>query len=245
MKPVWIKICANTNLADAQLAAELGADAVGFVFAPSKRQVTARQVAAITAYLPSSLGKVGVFATSDVPEIVGAVEQAALTAVQLHGAVDAERLERLSGRLPAGVEIIQTVAYEADAAERPAADAHFRERLLLAMTHPAVSRVLLDTAKAGASGGLGIAFDWEHAAALLGEAVNAAGSPRSELPPIVLAGGLRADNVQAAIAALRPGGVDVASGVEAQPGRKNPALLRAFLAAARQAVKISDGGRTP
>src|SRR5277367_1331317 len=99
---MWVKICANTNLQDALLAAELGADAVGFVFAPSKRQVTAEQVAAITPELPSSVCKVGVFATKDAAEIVAAVERAGLNAVQLHGAPDAELLRELSEALPMG-----------------------------------------------------------------------------------------------------------------------------------------------
>ncbi len=82
---MWVKICANTNLADAQLAAELGADAVGFVFAPSKRQVNADQVAAITRNLPGPIARVGVFATRDAAEIARAVQLAGLSAVQLHG----------------------------------------------------------------------------------------------------------------------------------------------------------------
>src|SRR5450631_152443 len=85
---MWVKICGNTNLEDAALAAELGADAVGFVFAESKRQVTAAQVAAITPHLPEGVERVGVFYSRDVEEIAATVAEAGLTAVQLHGGLD-------------------------------------------------------------------------------------------------------------------------------------------------------------
>ena len=81
---MFIKICANTNLADAQLAAELGADAVGFVFAPSRRRMNAAQVAEITPHLPASVLTVGVFATTDADEIIRTVREAHLQAAQLH-----------------------------------------------------------------------------------------------------------------------------------------------------------------
>jgi len=82
---MWIKICGNTNLDDAQLAAELGADAVGFVFAPSPRQVTAVQVAQITPYLPEGVESVGVFPALAAEEIADAALESGLNAVQLHG----------------------------------------------------------------------------------------------------------------------------------------------------------------
>jgi phosphoribosylanthranilate isomerase len=230
---MWVKICANTNLQDALLAAELGADAVGFVFAPSKRQVTAEEVAAITPGLPSSVCRVGVFATKDAVEIVAAVESAGLNAVQLHGTPDAALLEELSESLPMGVQIVQTVAYTVDADDRESSDERFVQSLSNAMMHPAVSMVLLDTANAGASGGLGVAFDWAHVAPLVERGRAGASANGKEVPRLILAGGLRAENVQAAIAELRPDGVDVASGVEARPGFKNPERLREFLAAAR------------
>src|SRR5258708_30244541 len=100
---MWIKICANTNLEDALLAAELGADALGFVFAPSKRQVTADQVARITPYLPQNIERVGVFYTQSADEIAGIATETGLTAVQLHGGVSpalaAKLTERFDGRL--------------------------------------------------------------------------------------------------------------------------------------------------
>lgn len=227
--PMWVKICANTNLHDAQLAADFGADALGFVFAPSKRRVNAEQVAAITRFLPSGVSKVGVFATGDLAEIAKAVQLAGLTAVQVHGTFDSEFLNALRSLLGPDAEIIQTVAYEVDASDQDAADALFVERLRAAMMHPAVDRILIDAARSGVSGGLGVAFDWTHAASLL----QMARKGTTTAKPVILAGGLRPENVEAAVAALQPDGVDVASGVEARPGLKEPERLRAFLAAAR------------
>jgi phosphoribosylanthranilate isomerase len=96
---MWVKICGNTNLKDAALAAELGADAVGFVFAASKRQVTAAQVAAITACLPAVVERVGVFDSQDAEVIATTAYAAGLTAVQLHGGFDEPLLDacRLQG----------------------------------------------------------------------------------------------------------------------------------------------------
>src|ERR1700740_667359 len=106
---MWVKICANTNLEDAQLAAKLGADAVGFVFAPGKRQVTAEQGDEITPDLPKKLGKGGVFATDDPYEVEHYIACSGLTAAQLHGAFDAEMVRALSGEFGGELKIIQTV----------------------------------------------------------------------------------------------------------------------------------------
>src|SRR5882757_7546527 len=102
---MWIKICANTNLDDAALAAELGADALGFVFAPSSRRVTPQQVAAITPHLPATVEKIGVFYTLDPEEIVSAIRTAGLTGAQLHGGFSPQLIATLATRLP-GLKII-------------------------------------------------------------------------------------------------------------------------------------------
>src|SRR5580698_3628363 len=104
---MWVKICANTCAEDALKAAELGADAVGFVFAPSKRQVTAAQVAPISAVLPDGIERVGVFADLPAEDIARSAERARLTAVQLHAAFDPPRTHRLHQLLP-NQAIIQT-----------------------------------------------------------------------------------------------------------------------------------------
>ena len=226
---MFIKICANTNLADAQLAIELGADAVGFVFAPSKRQVTAEQVADITPELPAGVEKVGVFATDDPYEVEHYAACSELTAAQLHGAFDQEMVQALSAEFGGELKIIQTVAYELDPPDRAASDKRFAATLRAVFAEPAVWAVLLDTAKSGASGGLGVVFDWEHVAEILQRVYPSSG----ERPRVILAGGLRPENVAQAIKTLQPWGVDVASGVEATPGKKDPEKVRAFIAAAR------------
>jgi phosphoribosylanthranilate isomerase len=215
---MFIKICANTNLEDALLAAELGADAVGFVFAPSKRQVTVEQVAAITAELPAGVEKVGVFTTVDAGEILDAAERAGLTMMQLHSAFDPGLVAKIGDT----VRVLQVV----DVAE--GSEAKELEALLrAALGHPQVEAVLLDASHGGASGGTGKTFDWGRTAEVVRTVQRETGGK------VIVAGGLRAENVAGAIAAFAPFGVDVASGVEAVPGKKDPAKLRAFLGAAR------------
>ena len=213
---MWIKICANTNLADSQLAAELGADAVGFVFAPSPRRVTAEQVAAITSHLPARVEKIGVFQTTDPAEIVSTVRTAGLTGVQLHSTPISDLPATLAARHP-GVRIIQTLHWEGPSQLAAQLDA--------VRSNPHIHAVLVDSRTATASGGTGIAFDWDAARASL-----------AALAPLrlVVAGGLTPANVRKAIATLDPWGIDVASGVESLPGSKDPARLADFLRNARQ-----------
>ena len=225
---MWIKLCANTNLADAQLAAELGADAVGFVFAPSKRQVTAGQVAAITPHLPDTVEKVGVFVPEQASMLEDTVRQAGLTAVQLHGEFAAAAIERLVSAFEGRLKLLQVVHFNLSATDASAAERAFRAAVERAAAQPALWAILLDAARNGASGGLGLSFPWSSAAAIVREVcVN------SPLPRVIVAGGLHAGNVAEAIATFAPFGVDVASGVESSPGRKDLAKTRAFLATAR------------
>jgi phosphoribosylanthranilate isomerase len=228
---MWVKICANTNLKDAALAVELGADAVGFVYAPSKRRVTAEQVEEILDGLPDGVEKVGVFDTDDPYEVEHFVACSGLTVAQLHGAFDQEKVQLLSREFGGELKIIQTVAYEVESKDRAAADKRFEEMLRAAFAEPSVWAVLLDAAKAGRSGGLGVAYDWAHVA----EIVRRAMGTRVPRPRVILAGGLTQENVAEAIAALQPWGVDVASGVEASPGMKDAARLRRFIENARVA----------
>jgi phosphoribosylanthranilate isomerase len=227
---MFIKICANTNVADARLAADLGADAVGFVFAPSKRRVTAEQVAEITRQLPEDVLRVGVFATTDMNEIEDCVTGAGLNAAQLHVAFDPAMIERLS-KLSVELRLIQVVIYAVDAEDRAAADAAFELTLRAVFAEPRVWAVLIDAAKSGRSGGLGVAMDWAHVAGIVERAIAESGL--AERPRVVLAGGLTPENVAEAIATLKPWGVDVASGVESEPGKKDPDRLQAFLDEAR------------
>ena len=223
---MWVKICANTNLEDAALAAELCADAVGFVFAPSKRQVTADQVAEIVRLLPIKLEKIGVFTTQAVEEIVDVVQATGLTGVQLHGGFDIDLARRLKSALGDRVTIIQTLHWvvdeETDNAEQIAA------QLGEIAGEPAIDRVLVDSKTADASGGSGVSFDWSAASEKLADSGV----------KLIVAGGLRPENVADAIEVLAPWGVDVASGVEAEPGRKDPEKLRRFVENARAAESL-------
>ena len=215
---MWIKICANTNAEDALAAARLGADAVGFVFAPSKRQVTASAVRAIAEHLPDGMQRIGVVSGATVPEIVALVEQAKLTGVQLHEGVGNDAFAELRAALAPEITIIQTVHWKLED------DAGSEVRVRGQLDAAEAERVLVDAKLGSASGGLGVSFDWAAARPVL--------SCRPEIKMIV-AGGLRPENVAEAIRQLQPWGVDVASGVEAAPGRKDLGRLRAFIENAR------------
>lgn len=201
-----IKICGITNLQDAQLAAEAGADAVGFVFAAdSPRRMTVASVAAITAALPASLLKVGVFVNADPADMLAAVQAAGLDVLQLHGEEPADLARHLApAKLWKALHLFQPGYLEVAAEWR----AH-------------VVALLLDAGSAHARGGTGRTFDWSQAAALHGTA------------RLIVAGGLTPDNVADCILRTGAWGVDVSSGVEAAPGRKDPHKLRAFIQSAR------------
>ena len=217
---IWIKICANTSLEDALLAAEAGADAVGFVFAPSPRRDTAAQVASITPHLPATVEKIGVFVDAALEEIVTTVRACGLTGVQLHFDADPELPAKLHERLGPELRILRVMHFAAETAGQGAAEIAEHTQ------NPHVDAVLVDSRTALAAGGTGATFDW--AAARIALFQNAEARKR-----LVAAGGLNPANVAEAIAALRPWGVDVASGVEAAPGRKDPAKVREFVARAR------------
>jgi phosphoribosylanthranilate isomerase len=221
---MFIKICANTNLEDARLAAELGVDAVGFVFAPSKRRVTPEQVAEITRELPADLAKVGVFTSTDAAEIVQAAKVARLTAVQLHSAFDPQLVDAINAGSGGVLHVVQVVDVPVGMDQEK-----LRSVLTAVLSHPYVLVALLDASHGGASGGTGRSFDWERTAAEVLAVQKATGGW------VIVAGGLNAENVGEAIEAFAPWGVDVASGVESAPGKKDPERLRAFVAAARAA----------
>jgi phosphoribosylanthranilate isomerase len=231
---MWVKICGNTNLEDAALAAELGADAVGFVFAASRRQVTAAQVSAITMHLPDEVERVGVFDSHDAGEIAAVAQEAGLTAVQLHGGLDEKLLGQLRDRLAGRVRVIQTLHWEVGSPANTESAPDIQADRLAAQIECAaalgVDRFLIDSKVSSSSGGIGVAFDWAAASKVFASAP-------AEVQ-LIVAGGLTPENVALAIERLCPWGVDVSSGVEASPGRKDPAKLAQFIASAR-------GAKTP
>ncbi|MGC9292665.1 MAG: phosphoribosylanthranilate isomerase [Acidobacteriaceae bacterium] len=221
---MWTKICGNTTLEDAQLAVTHGADAVGFIFAEGPRRVTPEAVGKITGQLPRTIEKYGVFVDADFAAIVETVRVAGLTGVQLHapdGSGIAERLRQHYAGRAGRFYILQVLHYAGDAEE-------FAAQLRRLRTNASIDAVLLDSRTATQQGGTGIAFDWSGAREVLAR----------EAHPLrlIVAGGLRPENVQQAIATLRPWGVDVSSGVEARPGRKDPQRVAAFMQAARMAA---------
>lgn len=215
---LWIKICGNTSLEDTRLAIEAGADAVGFVFARSPRKVTAAQVAAIVPHLSSSVEKIGVFVDAGIGDIYSTVRSCGLTGVQLHCEAGQSLTAGLRVRLGSSLKILRVVHFGPDAVAQAEAIAQDRN----------VDALLVDSRTPTAVGGTGVAFDWEAARLTLFQ--NA-----FEHPHRIAAGGMNPANVAEAIATLRPWGVDVASGVEASPGRKDPMKVLEFVLAARAA----------
>lgn len=232
---MWVKICGNTNLEDAQLATRLGADAVGFVFAPSPRRVTASQVAVITPHLPPHVERVGVFSSRDAAQIESIAQKAGLTAVQLHGGFDEQLARHLAGRFSGRVRIIQTLHWPVgqplpDKTGQPAQSpaSQLTEQIARVALLGLTDRILIDSRVGAATGGTGVAFNWAAAS-------TAYTSPPEGLH-LIVAGGLNPGNVAQAIHQLNPWGVDVSSGVEASLGRKAPDLLARFIENARAAA---------
>lgn len=225
---MWIKICGNTRLEDCQRAAELGADAVGFVFAAGKRTVTAAQVAAITAQLPAALEKIGVFTTRDADAVVAAALEAGLTGVQLHGVYDPGLASAVREKLESEpmFRLIQVLHWDADSSAAEQADS-FADVCRAVAQDGIAHALLIDSRTQQGSGGTGVPFDWQAAKpTLAGLSI-----------PVIVAGGLRPENVAEAIHTLRPFGVDVASGVEFAPGRKDGEKVSAFIEAARSTTR--------
>ena len=223
---MWIKICANTTLDDALLAADAGADAIGFVFASSPRRVTAGHISAIMPDLPADLTKIGIFNTQDFDEITAALLSAGLHGVQLHGELDFSLAEKLRKQFAANFFLIQTLHWDLNS-DPVRAEQKLRNELRAIARHSDIDAILLDTRTASASGGTGKTLDWARARDVL---TAETGKLR-----IILAGGLTPENVGEAIRTLHPWGVDVASGVERQPGKKDPARVGSFIVAARAA----------
>jgi phosphoribosylanthranilate isomerase len=217
---LWIKICANTSLEDASLAVDAGADAVGFVFAPSPRRVTVAQVAVIVPQLPTHVEKIGVFVDAGLDEIEETVRASGLTGMQLHSDMGPNVPAQLRKRVGPEFRILRVVHFGPIAEIEAAA----------VEQDPNIDAILVDSPTATTVGGTGIAFDWQQARDTV---FQDAGQRRARM---VIAGGLTPANVAEAIATLRPWGVDVVSGVEAAPGRKDATKVRDFIANARAAL---------
>lgn len=200
---MFVKICGITNEDDALLAVALGADAVGFVFAPSPRQIAAQRAYDITRRLPPEILTVGVFRNEHPQLVIDTMQRAGLRAAQLHGHESPDDVAEVAAAVR---WVIKAVAAGTDDARR--ADQYATDMILVDAPAP----------------GSGKVFDW----GLVDDV--------PEGPRIILAGGLTPDNVGGAVRRVRPWGVDVSSGVEKAPGKKDALKLKAFMANARAAA---------
>jgi phosphoribosylanthranilate isomerase len=205
----FVKICGITSPEDGRAAAEAGAAAIGLVFwSRSPRAVDLPTARRITAGLPPFVLRVGVF-VDEQPDVIARIsDSVGLDLVQLHGNESPETLAALPRRALKAVRV----------------GSDFRPEQALRYSGHAAG-LLLDSGDADLPGGTGGVFDWAVVDGL-----------RDRLGFVVLAGGLTPDNVGLAIRTIRPDAVDVSSGVEAAPGRKDPAKMGAFVAAVRSAV---------
>lgn len=199
-----IKICGITRVEDALVAAEAGADAIGLVFyPPSPRAVSVDQARRIIAALPPFVTTVGLFVNAGRDELNRILDAVPLDLLQFHGDESPAECEGYGRRYLKALRV------------QPGDD------VLAGMArYPGAAGILLDTFVAGVPGGTGETFDWTRVPARSGR-------------PLVLAGGLTAENVRVAIAQARPYAVDVSGGVECSKGIKDAQKVRAFIAAAK------------
>ena len=203
---VKVKICGITNLPDAVVAVEAGADALGFIFYPkSPRYISFESAARITRELPASIPKVGVFVNASREDVLAAQQECRLNVLQFHGEETPEFCAGFTGQ-----------TWKAFRVNGP--------EILNRLAAYRTTAWLLDAWSPAMPGGTGERFDWELA-------VEAQKAGR----PIILAGGLTPENVMSAVQRVHPMGVDVSSGVEIAPGKKDPAKIKAFVAAAKAA----------
>jgi len=217
----WIKICGITNLEDALTAVEAGADAVGFVFyEKSPRKIDVETAREIVEKLPARVEKVGVFVDPTAESVRELVLQAKLTAAQLHGKLPKELSRDLRSvrEWGSGAKLIAAIPGETLKGD---VSAQFG-------LPGALFAILVDSRS---NGGTGTTFDWEATRGMV--------QMISLSVPVIVAGGLTAYNVSEAIRVFQPFGVDVASGVEARPGKKDLAKIRAFVSAVRAAGKLT------
>jgi phosphoribosylanthranilate isomerase len=202
---VRIKICGITNEQDALAAARFGADALGFIFAPSPRRISPEKARQIIKALPPMVQTVGVFVDEDLGEVSFVAEMCGLDILQFHGSESAEYCDSFDQRVIKAVRLRKPQDLEG-----------------LAKYHGVVRALLLDTYLPDRLGGTGMTFNWQWA-------VEAGKYGR-----IILAGGLNPENVADAINMVKPYGVDASSSLEQSPGVKDHQRMMQFIEAVRR-----------
>lgn len=215
----WIKLCGTTSLHDAQLGADAGADALGFIFAPSPRRIDPAAAAEIVAGLPAKIETIGVFVNETPQRVAEIVEQVGLSGVQLHGD-ETDDVWPEFRRLLDGRRIIKTLQ------ARLLTEGGPRRLGNYVLSECGIDAILLDSGTVGNRGGTGNKFDWH--------AVQDFACRIRETMPVIVAGGLNSENVVEALRVFQPWGVDVVSGVESAAGRKDETKIREFVAVVRR-----------
>ncbi len=206
---VWIKICGITNEEDGLAAARLGADALGFVFAPSPRRISPEKARQIIKALPPLVQTVGVFVDEDLGEVSSVAEMCGLDILQFHGSESADYCDSFNQRVIKAIRLRNR-----------------QDLKSLAEYDGVVQALLLDTYLPDKLGGTGMTFNWQWAL------------EAGKYGRIILAGGLNQENVAAAISIVKPYGVDASSGLEQSPGVKDHEKVTQFIAEARKAANI-------
>jgi len=219
-----VKICGITNLEDARTAVEAGADALGFIFVEkTPRFVTVEQATSIIRRLPPFVTPVGVFWDHPTGHVKAIIEACGLRVVQFHGDETPEDCQGYS------VPVIKTIKLPPATTIDGLPEYRVTERFGAFLYRKVVAAYLLDSQARWSEGEGREPLEWR------GIRVMADTQPREARVPIVLSGGLTPDNVATAVDIVRPFAVDVNSGVEAQPGKKDPHKVRRFIEAARRA----------
>ena len=202
---IKIKICGITNLEDAQLAVESGADSIGFVFTKSPRRISPLDAGLIIKEIPASVDTVGVFVDETLQKLDEIIRISHINTIQLHGWESPEYCSNFKSK----VKVIKTFRIK---------DNEFLQKMSAYKT----DNFLLDTYISGQPGGTGKVFDW-----------NLAVTAVRKYPNIILAGGLNPDNICEVLNLVKPFGVDISTGIESRPGKKDPVLLKEFIARVR------------
>jgi phosphoribosylanthranilate isomerase len=199
-----IKICGLTRVEEAVACAEAGADAIGLVFyPPSPRHLTPPQAREISLALPDQTARVGVFVNRPVSDILEMIDTCRLTAVQLHGQESPDMVDKLCSR---GVQVIKALFVH-------------KSPFISEASHYPATVFLVECGKGRLPGGNALIWNWAEV------------KPFGQTYPLILAGGLSLDTIMQAVSAVGPDAVDISSGVETSPGRKDIYSVRALIQA--------------